>query len=175
MLAALVLVSLAAPAHARIHEERPDLIGLELGGVAPAELAEAPAQPDLLLGVFVERVLVPGWLELELELPLRIGPRSQLTLPTALFLKKPLHPAPRVSPYVGVGPGLDLAVRPRARVVAGISGVAGTYLWASPRFGLDLDVGLDVGFVAQRPEFTVIVAIGPVWRFGGSARSRRRR
>ncbi len=175
MLATLAFVLLAAPAHRRIHEERPNLVGLELGAVGRAQRSELAVHPDLLLGVFVERVLVPGWLELELELPLRVGPGAQRSLPSAAFLKKPLHPAPRVSPYLGLGPSLEIGLRRHAPVVAGISGVAGTYVWTSPRFGLDLDIGVDLGFAAQRPELTVIVALGPVWRLAASARSRRRR
>lgn len=159
-----VLVLVTEPEAGGHHREYPSLVGVKYGqrvllrGAVPTEVAT-------VIGPFFERVLVHRWLELELDLPLVVGHDGSLALPLDLHLKKPFHPSRWWSPYLGVGPTLELGLRPERGVALGISVVAGAYVWVSPRLGFDVDVSYDVVAVRRRPVSGFLVGLGPVWRF----------
>lgn len=165
MLATVLYLALA-PAGMH-HREHPNLVGAKYGQRLRIDGREA-VEVTTVIGPLVERVLVHRRLELEIEAPIFVGHRGELGVPIDLHFKRPFHPSPWWSPYVGVGPTVELEIRPRRRFAYGVSAVAGTYVWLSPRFGFDVDIAFDVAFDRTSPAFALVVGAGPVWRFGAA-------
>lgn len=151
------------------HAEHPNLVGTKLGYVAffargPDEVAGYQHQPNFYGGLFYERSVIHEWLEIELAVGTTAGP-EEVSLPIDLYFKKPFHPSPRATNYVGAGPVVAMIFRPERRLLVGGNLTFGAYLWFSERWGLDLD--LDLAAAATRGEvvFDVLVATGPTLRF----------
>jgi hypothetical protein len=154
-----------APPPGGHHREHPSLVGAKYGQRLRWGDEEGVGVTTVV-GPLVERVIVHRRLELELEVPISIGHRGELVVPIGLHFKRPFHPSPRWSPYIGLGPTVELGIRPRRRVAVGISTVAGSYLWLSPRLGFDVDIAFDVALERGSSTLALAVAVGPVWRFG---------
>lgn len=163
-----------APDHpGRNHAEFPWLVGAKVGYLSIIEPAEGPEDsqalvytPAVVVGLFFERTLIHSWLEIELSVPVgfELASDPKVFLPIDFHFKKPFHPSPRVSPYIGVGPTMDLVLRPEVEVFGGLSTTVGSYVWLSPRVGLDIEV--DYNLVFERTELVheVLVSIGPAFR-----------
>lgn len=132
-------------------------------------------EEELLFGgkLFLERALVPEWLELEASAGavwIGRGPAG-LVVPLELLLKVPFQLTSSIHPYLGAGVALDIEHLEReeeTRYLPGLSAAAGGYLWFSDALGLDLELsytllaeeehtgralkhelGLGVGFVTR--------------------------
>ncbi len=151
------------------HADHPWLVGVKLGFLSILEPREEALAvdylPAALIGVFVERTLVHEWLELELSVPIGVGLPHEpaLFVPIDLHFKKPFHPSPRWSPYLAIGPILDLLIRPELEVFGGLSFALGTYLWFSRRVGLDLELDYNIVFESA-PVHELLFAVGPAFR-----------
>ncbi len=156
------------------HEADRNLLGIKVGSVLVVEPEGGPdggphSFPAWTAALFYERSLVHNWLELELATPVGVGMTADEThvfLPLNFHLKKPFHPTPSLSPYVGVGPMMDLYLAPEVRVAFGGSLSVGTFIWP-PRspIGIDLDVEYDLVAVEGKAAHEVMLAMGPIWRF----------
>ncbi len=150
------------------HAAHPNLLGFRVGylsvwGEKDGELEQASA---FLAGVSYERTVIHEWLEIEVSVPLAVifEEETILALPMDLHFKKPFHPVPQISPYLALGPAVDVEVSPQTRAFFGGSFAVGTYVWPSTRVGLDLEVDYNVVAVDGRPAHEFLVAIGPVLR-----------
>ncbi len=163
--------SASATEHGRHHREMPNLGGAKIGHMSifePSEHGGTTHESRLAIGLFYERVLLPGWLEVELtglgDITLE-EPYEVTFLPFDLHFKKPFHPSPSWTPYVGLGPAMDVTANSEPEVFFGGSLVAGAYLWFKPHFGLDLE--LDYNFIREEGEWVhqIMPALGPVVRW----------
>jgi hypothetical protein len=190
----------ARPAHGRSAESRaapgrhhdtfPNLLGVKAGPlllIEPGREGQTSTLPITVVGVFYERVLLHEWLELEISLPLGVGQEDRdllAFLPIDVHVKKPFHPFAWLSPYIGVGPTMDLVVSPELEAFFGGSLAVGTYIWAShpegpansdgpivPRstsstpVGFDFEVDYNVVGVHGEVAHEILIAAGPIWRF----------
>lgn len=115
-------------------------------------------------GVFYEREVVPDWLELELNV-LVLTDRRATVVPFEFFFKKSWHASRRATPYIGVGPTLDLLFEAgRAHPFFGLSATAGSYVWISRSFGIDLDIGYSAVF-ERHVAHELNLGVGPVFQF----------
>ncbi len=111
--------------------------------------------------IFGETTLVPGWLELELNIAMvRLG--EELVLPIDLLLKKPLHFG-SICPYVAAGPALSVVFEEERTVHVGGIAVLGAYVFFHRKVGLDLEVEYSV-FPADGLIHELTLAFGPVFR-----------
>lgn len=158
----------------RHHAYHPWLFGTKAGPLTVVAPETADRERETFVagvaGVFLERTLIHSWLEIEVSVPIAVGSgeKAPLFVPLDLHLKKPFHPSPRASPYVAVGPTMDILIRPERRVFAGVSLAAGTYVWFSERIGMDLEVDYNVVVEGGAPVHELLFALGPVVRLGGS-------
>ncbi len=156
------------------HAEDQNLLGVKVGSVFVVEPFGGPedgphAFPAWSAALFYERTLVHNWLELELSAPVGVGTTVHAThvfLPFNLHFKKPFHPTPWLSPYIGLGPMLDVYLAPERRVAYGGSFTAGTFIWPpnSP-VGVDIDLEYDLVENRGRAGHEFMLALGPIWRF----------
>lgn len=147
------------------HREHPGLVGAKYGQRVMLAAPGSPREVATVVGPFFERVVVHRWLELEVDLPLAITQDGALALPLDLHFKKPFHPSRHWSPYVGLGPTVEITLRPVRSVAVGLSIVTGTYLWVSPRIGFDIDVAYELVPYRKSLRSGLTVGAGPVWRF----------
>ena len=152
------------------HEEYPNLVGFRagyLGASEPEEGGERLFRSFIFLGLSYERTLIHEWLEAEISVPVAIsfGRELHVAMPFDLHLKIPFHPAPEWSPYLAVGPSMDLLLKPETLALFGVSFAAGTYVWFSDQVGLDIE--LDYNLIVDEGELVheFLVASGPVLRF----------
>lgn len=163
-------VSEAHPGHH--HAEYPNLLGVRVGYLSILTPSEGEGEggvelrPAVFAGLSYERTLIHEWLELEVSVPLAVvfAEDTELALPMDLHLKKPFHPSPRVSPYLALGPTVDLTVTPELRAAFGASFAVGTYLWPTPRVGVDVELDYNLVAEAGRPVHELLFAVGPVFR-----------
>ncbi|MEX1367940.1 MAG: hypothetical protein AB1Z98_32725 [Nannocystaceae bacterium] len=151
----------------RRHAMHPNLMGSKLGYVslfAPSAEGGYEHVPLGYAGLFYERSIVHEWLEIELTVAAAAG-TEELALPVDLYFKKPFHPSSRFTLYVGAGPHLDLLVRPERRLLVGACVTAGTYIWFSERWGMDVDLDYAVAAGGGQVFHDVLVATGPTVRF----------
>ena len=150
------------------HAVYPNLLGAKVGFLSVFEDDEGTAYiPGFLGGVSYERTVVHEWLEIEVSVPVAVLFASDKTLvafPIDLHFKKPFHPSPRVSPYVALGPAFDVLVAPEARIYFGGSVAVGTYVWATRRVGIDIELDYNVVAERGRPVHELLLAVGPVFR-----------
>ena len=147
------------------HEEYPNLLGLKLGHLSMWEFEEDQrkySQFSLAAGSY-ERVVIPGWLELELTVPVAVSldESSSILFPIDLHLKKPFHPSAAFSPYVALGPAVDIRVRPEMDLAFGVSMAIGTYWWTLSTLGVDLEIDYNVVTEAGSAGAFLAISDGP--------------
>lgn len=125
--------------------------------------AEGPAT-GFGVSIFYERELVPRWLEVELNVGLIDG-AAGLQVPIDLLLKKPFHLGRRLTPYIGIGPSIELFPRGDRSPLPGVTGGVGLYLWLSRDFGLDLELDYTAHFLSPGIEHVNTLGLGPVLHF----------
>lgn len=155
--------------HGAHHADHPNLVGMRVGhlSVFEGEGRELIYLPGLLVGVSYERVIFHDWLEVELSVPVATFGDEEplLVMPIDLHFKLPFHPAPHVSPYVALGPAVDVKLRPERDVFFGGAVAVGTYLWSSDQVGVDFEVDYNVVQEGETIVHELLFAMGPVARF----------
>lgn len=154
------------PRAGQLHEELPNLVGVRVGYLAVVEPEESVGSL-LFVGLSYERTIIHELLEVELSVPLAfsIDERDELTMPVDLHFKFPIHVSETVSPYVAVGPSMDIIIEPETEVLFGASFAVGTYLYFSDRWGIDIEVDYNLLIDDGEPVHELLVATGPVLRF----------
>jgi len=151
------------------HAARPNLVGARVGFLSVlADKGELEYLPGLLIGVSYERTVIHEWLEIEASIPVAVlfdGAQRLVALPIDLHFKKPFHPSPKVSPYVALGPAFDVLVAPELKVFFGGSLAVGTYVWPTPRVGIDIELDYNVVAEDRTAVHELLLAAGPVLRF----------
>ncbi len=136
------------------------------GAAAGDEHGHGAGGPTTTSGVsvFYERELVPKWLEIEVNVGLIDG-AAGLQLPIDLLLKKPFHLHRRVTPYISIGPAIELFPRGDRPPLPGITGGVGAYLWLSRDFGLDIELDYTAHVLSPGLEHVITLGLGPVLHF----------
>ena len=151
------------------HAEYPNLVGFRVGYLGLSEPFEGEREfaSFVFFGLSYERTVIHEWLEIEVSVPLAVGLSNAdaATMPMDLHFKIPFHPSPFWSPYVAVGPSVDVVLKPETEVFFGVSFAIGTYLWLSPQAGIDIEVDYNVLFNGGEQIREFLFAIGPVYRF----------
>jgi len=139
------------------------LIGLKF--ISSAALSEGENLALWGAGIFYEREVIQDWLEIELNVPV-IGDRDHVILPLDIVLKIPWHASPYVTPYVGVGPGLDVIFHEgETEVFGAIASVVGLYVWFDMVFGVDIEFSYSIVFEEGHIVHELIPSLGPVVHF----------
>ncbi|MGF1510322.1 MAG: hypothetical protein ACFB9M_12555 [Myxococcota bacterium] len=113
-------------------------------------------------GLFVERSVVPGWLEVELSVSV-VAIESETLLPVDVLFKKPFHFGP-FCPYIALGPTVSIVFEDGTRAFAGGVAVAGFYLWLGDLWGFDVEV--DYALLSEEGlQQELTFAAGPTLRF----------
>lgn len=149
------------------HALHPNLIGAKFGYIslfAPSHEGGYEHLPLGYAGLFYERSVIHNWLEIELTVAGAAG-AEEIGIPIDIYFKKPFHPSPRITPYIGLGPHLDMLLKPERRLLVGGCVTVGSYIWFSMRWGMDID--LDYAFATNRGDVfhDVLLAVGPTARF----------
>ncbi|MEZ4449250.1 MAG: hypothetical protein R3B09_07200 [Nannocystaceae bacterium] len=135
----------------------------EVGEPIPGSAA-LTIYPMFGAGLFYERELIRNWLEIEINVLVLADARAKI-VPFELYLKKPFHVHRRLTPYVGVGPTLDLLFEERRPFpFFGLGAVVGAYFWATKSLGFDVDLGYTLVF-EERPAHDLNLGFGPVLHF----------
>ena len=116
------------------------------------------------VSVFYERLLIPKWLELEINVGLVDG-AAGLQMPIDLLFKKPFHVNRRLTPYLSLGPALEVFPRGDRSPLLGVTGGLGVYLWLSRDFGVDLELDYTAHFLGPGLEHVTTLGVGPVLHF----------
>jgi len=132
-------------------------------GDAHGHGAEGPVT-NFGVSIFYERELVPKWLEVELNVGLIDG-AAGMQIPIDILLKKPFHLSRRLTPYIGLGPSIELFARGDRPPLPGVTGGIGVYLWLSRDFGLDLEIDYTAHFLSPGLEHVNTLGLGPVLHF----------
>ncbi len=122
------------------------------------------AESGLGVSIFYERELVANWLEIEPNLALIDGPVG-MQVAIDLLLKKPFHIGRRLTPYLSLGPALELFPKNEHSPLFGITGGVGVYVWPGRDFGLDIEIDYTAHFVRPGIEHVTTFGIGPVVHF----------
>ena len=153
----------------RHHAEHPNVLGVRVGFLSRLEPEDRQLtyEPGAFFGLSYERTLIHEWLEFEVSAPVAVlfGEQTGLALPIDVHLKKPFHPVGWASPYLAVGPTFDVNLRPERAVYFGASFAAGTYLWPTPRIGVDIEFDYNIVAEDGRAVHELLLATGPVFRF----------
>jgi hypothetical protein len=138
------------------------IIGLK--GLYVAERADHETERGGGLGGFFEFSLIQHLLELELGV-VGVDPKESAgQVAFEPLLKLSFDVVEAVNPYLGAGPVLLYGLeRPHLR--GGGQIVAGSYFWAHPKFGFDLDVGFSLLSGSSSVAYEVTVGFGPIVRF----------
>jgi len=89
-------------------------------------------------GIFAEVMVIPEWLEIELEV--RIFSGHGTSLPIDLLFKKPFHLSSKTDFFLGVGPTVVPVFAPGGNTTHfGGAFVAGIYYWLTPHLGVVLE------------------------------------
>lgn len=148
------------------HALHPNLIGSKFGYISLFTPKEGRYEhiPLGYASLFYERSVIHNWLEIELTVGAAAG-AEELAMPVDLYFKKPFHPSPRVTPYIGAGPHIDVVFRPERLFLAGACVTLGSYIWFSKRWGMDIDLDYAVAANREMVVHDVLLAIGPTARF----------
>ncbi|MFT3923243.1 MAG: hypothetical protein QM778_11985 [Myxococcales bacterium] len=143
-------------------EESRWILGLK--GLYVSERADEQIERGGGLGAFFECSLIQHFLELELGV-VGVDPKESAgQVAFEPLLKFSFDVTETVNPYLGAGPVLLYGLeRPHLR--GGGQLVAGSYFWAHPKFGFDLDVGFSLLSGAGSLAYEVTVGLGPIVRF----------
>jgi hypothetical protein len=126
------------------------LAGLELvvpdvegGGTVTPEGGEGSEEESEVLrrvgvSIGIERVLIPGWLDVEMSVLFAPG-SSGLTLPIDLVLKKPFEIGQHVEACIGAGLATEWYEDGKAEIAYGLSTQLGGYYWIDPHWAVVLD------------------------------------
>ena len=137
-------------------------------GIKGVQLSAFPEDGEALFGAgfgaFVERSLIPGWVEVELSASVvRIEAEEAWIVPIDLLLKKPFHFGD-FCPYIAVGPTVVYVGGEERAWFAGGAAVVGAYLWLNEAWGIDFEV--DYAIVDENGiQHELTVAAGPTLRF----------
>ncbi len=153
------------------HPSTRNLLGVRIGYLHAAFNRDGSLVriPGILAGLSYERTIVPRWLEIEISAPVAVLLEDEHTIvavPIDVHFKKPFHLSPRVTPYVGIGPALDIEVAPELKLFYGGSLAVGTYVWFNDSVGLDVEA--DYNLVVKDDQTLgqeLFLAAGPVVRF----------
>ena len=133
------------------------------GDVAPGESPEwAESGPGV--SIFYERELIAHWLEIEPNIALIDG-SAGMQVAIDLLFKKPFHISRRLTPYLSLGPALELFAKKEHSPLLGLTGGLGLYLWLGRDFGLDLEIDYTLHFLRPGLEHVTTLGIGPVVHF----------
>lgn len=115
-------------------------------------------------GIFLERVLIPHYLEGEVTTALSMNSHG-LLIPVDFLLKKPFNLHPRLEPFIGAGLALAIhAAGGHAEVYPGAIFSGGTSIWLGRHLGLTLE--LDYSIMAHHGvTIELELAAGAAWRF----------
>jgi hypothetical protein len=111
----------------------------------------------------VERVLVPGWLDVEVSVLLAPG-RGGLTLPIDLVLKKPFELSPTIEAFVGLGLATEWLEAGEAETAYGAASQVGVYYWLDPHFALAFEGEYNL-LLSPETEHEIVLASGGAFRF----------
>jgi len=158
------------PQHAsanRVHrsphlEETKQLVGVK--GIFASGFKDGESELGGGLGLFYERTLIEGWLELEIN-PSVLWVEAEPVFALDVLAKKSFFAHESANPYVGFGPAVVVAFgEEETKARFGLSTAVGSYFWPWKRFGFDFDVvytALLTGGVIHE----LTVQFGPVARF----------
>lgn len=158
-------------AQAEHHPTTRNLLGVRIGYLHAAFNRDGSLVriPGILAGLSYERTLIPRWLEIEISAPVAVLLEEEHTIvavPIDVHFKKPFHLSPRVTPYVGIGPALDIEVAPEVKVFYGGSLAVGGYVWFNDSVGLDVEADYNLVVKDDRTlGQELFLAAGPVVRF----------
>jgi hypothetical protein len=143
-------------------EESRWILGLK--GVYVSERADQEVERGGGVGAFFEFSLIRHLLELELGV-VGVDPKESAgQVAFEPLLKLAFDVTDAVNPYLGAGPVLLYGLeRPHLR--GGGQLVAGSYFWAHPKFGFDLDVGISLLSGSGSVAYEVTLGFGPIVRF----------
>lgn len=116
------------------------------------------------LGVSFERVLVEGWLNLEIGTLLSSAPGGQIVFPSTLLFKLPAELSEAVEGYLGAGVAVELERERQWSPIWGAAAAAGLNLWVAPETGFNLDVERSLLF-AEELVLELALGLGVVTRF----------
>lgn len=158
-------------AEAEHHPATRNLLGVRIGYLHAAVNRDGHLIriPGLLAGLSYERTLIPRWLEIEISAPVAVLLEEEHTIvavPIDVHFKKPFHVSRRLTPYVGIGPALDIEVAPDVKVFYGGSLAVGGYIWFNDSVGLDVEADYNLVVKTDRTlGQELFLAAGPVVRF----------
>ena len=119
--------------------------GTEGGGPVTAEEGSEGGEEEgdevlrrVGVAIGIERVLIPGWLDVEMSLLFAPGPNG-LTLPIDLVLKKPFEITHDLELCVGAGLATEWFEDGEAETAYGVSTQLGGYYWVDPHWAIVLD------------------------------------
>jgi hypothetical protein len=138
------------------------IVGLK--GLYVAERADQEVERGGGLGAFFELTLLEHRLELELGV-VGVDPKESAgQVAFEPLLKSSFEVIEAVNPYLGAGPVLLWGLEsPHLR--GGGQLVLGSYFWAHPKFGFDLDAGFSLLSGGGSLAYEITVGLGPVARF----------
>jgi hypothetical protein len=147
------------------HERLRNLYGAKVGfvNVWRDEGEGLEHMPELQVNFFIERTFFHDWLEVELAAGFAWHP-EEANVPIDLIVKKPFHPTEDLSPYIGIGPVLNVQVEPFTQASGAAIFTVGLYWFFREEHGLDLDVSYSVGPRDGVVVHEVIVLAGPITR-----------
>jgi hypothetical protein len=136
----------------------------ELGEEASVEASEGP-EIHSALRIAIERVLVEGWLQVELATLLSSAPGGAVEFPTSLALKLPFELSEHVEAYAGAGMAFELEHELEEWTpVWGVAAAAGMYLWFSSHMGLNVNLE-HAWFMSDGLTSELAAAVGVALRF----------
>jgi hypothetical protein len=139
----------------------------EVGSIT-GEVPEGEGEGDRVLrrvGVEIglERVLLPGWLEVELSVLIAPG-TGGLTLPIDLVLKKPFELSPRLEGFIGLGLATEWYEAGEQATAYGAASQLGAYYWLEPHFGLAFEGEYNL-LLHPETAHEFVLASGAAFRF----------
>ena len=155
--------SVAADIHKSPHlEETKQLVGIK--GIGASGFEDGKSEFGGGFGVFYERTVIEGWLELEFN-PSFLWVEGKRVVSTDVLAKKSFFAHESVNPYVGLGPAVVVTIGDeKTKTRFGLSAAVGSYFWPWERVGFDFDVVYTVqltsGIVHE-----LTLQFGPVVRF----------
>jgi hypothetical protein len=111
----------------------------------------------------VERVLVPGWLDVEVSVLMAPG-AGGLTLPIDLVLKKPFELSPTVEAFIGLGLATEWFEAGESETAYGAASQLGVYYWLDSHFALAFEGEYNL-LLSPETEHEVVLASGGAFRF----------
>ena len=171
----------AGDAHERAtehEEEGRNVLSLKLAGleiIVPAVEASGPVsgeEPEgeqrrvlrrVGVSLGLERVLVPGWLDVEVSVLVAPG-SGGLTLPIDLVLKKPFELSSTVEGFIGLGVATEWFEAGESETAYGAASQLGVYYWLDRHFALAFEGEYNL-LLSPETEHEVVLASGGAFRF----------